>query len=170
MDLQGQDIYGVNGGISGDVIPDFSFIDDITTTRVNTCGGSVFCPRGKQDTLGLGLILEEVLHKIYIPGRLYIAVSGCDNQCAEKSIKDVGVIGTADGWDIYVGGDFRKRIIAAQLVKGLSTQEVIAIIERIVAFYRVENDDKKRLWTLIEGIGLESFKAKVLKQAKPGDS
>lgn len=153
-------------------IQDMPFLDDFCTARVNTCGGSVFCPSGKQDSLDLGLKLEERLHKIYFPGKLSIAVSGCDRQCAETCIKDIGIIGMADGWQIFVGvsSNGREHKTAWQLVSGLSTQKVLAVVYRIVVFYRAQLSGKKSLAEMIKGKGFESFRATVLQQNQRGDS
>ncbi|MBW8015416.1 MAG: hypothetical protein FVQ82_04455 [Planctomycetes bacterium] len=145
-------------------------LDGPVVTRVNTCGGNVFCPEGKQDSLDLGLKLEERLHNIYLPAKLCIAVSGCDNQCAEACAKDIGIVGMEDGWDLFVGRNGCRDIRHAwQLAKGLSTERVLEVVDRIVALFRADCNDKKKLSALIEGIGFESFKAKVLRQKEPAN-
>lgn len=148
---------------------DLPFSDDFSITRVSTCGGRVFCPRGKQDSLDLGLKLEERLYKIYLSGRLYIAVSGCDNHCADASVKDIGIVGTSKGWDVFVGDQRSKESTPSSLLASdLSTQQVLEVIDKVVVFFRTNYKSKKRLWALIKGIGFESFKAKVFNQDKFG--
>lgn len=179
MDLQGLD-NSQNSGISFggdnnevvsdtifDPMRDFNFSDDITTPRIKICGGTVFCPEGKQDSLDLGLKLEERLHNIYLPAKLNIAVSGCKNHCAEASAKDIGIVGMEDGWDIFVGGNTRNDTKHPwSLAKGLSTRRVLEVVDRIIAVFRTDYKDKKQLTALIESIGFENFKAKVLGQNK----
>ena len=180
MDLQGLDnsqdsgslFPGENGKVVNNTISDpmrdFNFSDDIKTPRIKICGGTVFCPEGKQDSLDLGLKLEERLHNIYLPAKLCIAVSGCDNQCTEACAKDIGIVGMEDGWDIFVGPyASQKPRHAWQLARGLSTVRVLEVVDRIVALFRADYNDNKRLSVLIEGIGFESFKAKVLRQKEP---
>lgn len=152
----------VNNTIS-DPLKDFNFSDDISTPRINICGGTVFCPEGKQDSLDLGLKLEEKLHNIYLPAKMSIGVSGCDNRCAESCVKDIGIVGMENGWDLFVGGNTRRDTKHAwQLAKGLSTPRLLEVIDKIVTMFRTGYKDKKQLSALIESIGFENFKAKVL--------
>jgi nitrite reductase (NADH) large subunit len=185
MNLQGQDSSGDRGGLCrseyghadidtmSEAVRNFHFLDDISIPRINTCGGSVFCPEGMQDSLDLGLKLEERLHNIYLPGKLCITISGCHDQCAWASDKDIGIVAMEDGWKIIVGGRSCRQSEdlkhPSQLATGLSTQEVIEVVDRIVSIFRVGYGDKKRLSALIEGIGFENFKEKVLRQNEPAN-
>jgi NAD(P)H-nitrite reductase large subunit len=179
MDLQRQD-NSQNSGISFDgdnnevvsdtildPMRDFNFSDDISTSRIKICGGTVFCPEGKQDSLDLGLKLEERLHNIYLPSKISFGVSGCGNRCAESCDKDIGIVGMEDGWDIFVGGNTRRDTKHPwPLARGLSTRRVLEVVDKIVAIFRTGYKDKKQLTALIESIGFENFKAKVLSQNK----
>ena len=60
--------------------------------------------RQKQDSIKLGLELDRRYIKKEMPSRMKIGVAGCPNSCAESAVKDIGIIGTDKGWDIYVGG------------------------------------------------------------------
>jgi len=140
-------------------------IDGPVVAGVKICGGTVFCPEGKQDSLDLGLQLEERLHNIYLPANMSIGVSGCVNRCAETCSKDIGIVGMQDGWDLYVGGSGRVSRNACLLAKSLSTERVLEVVDRILALFRFDNNGK-RLSALIEGIGFDNFKAKVLVQDK----
>lgn len=139
-------------------------LDGPVVAHINTCGGTVFCPEGKQDSLDLGLKLEERLHNIYLPAKLSIAVSGCDNQCAEACDKDIGIVGMEGGWDIFVGGSSGENKHPWKLASGFLTGQVLELVDRIVGLYRIDHNEKKKLSALIEGVGFENFKAKVLRQ------
>ncbi|MEJ2156378.1 MAG: hypothetical protein P8X96_13655 [Desulfobacteraceae bacterium] len=60
---------------------------------VKLCPGKAFCRFGIQDSVGVGLKLDEKHHGLELPYKFKIGVSGCPNTCAESSIKDVGLIG-----------------------------------------------------------------------------
>jgi len=62
---------------------------------VKACPGTALCKRGQQDSLGMGLKLDEKYHGMELPGKLKMGVSGCPFQCAETAIKDIGLQGTA---------------------------------------------------------------------------
>jgi NAD(P)H-nitrite reductase large subunit len=64
---------------------------------VKACPGTTFCKRGQQDSLGIGMLMDQKYHGMQLPGKLKIGVSGCPNDCAEPCIKDVALIGTAKG-------------------------------------------------------------------------
>jgi NAD(P)H-nitrite reductase large subunit len=90
-----------------------------------------------------------------------MAVSGCPNSCAEPAIKDIGVMGTARGYTLMVGGSAAATPRLAEVVaKELSEEEVLEAIERIINFYK-SSGTKKRLGKFIEDTGLEKFKTQV---------
>jgi len=40
-----------------------------------------------------------------LPWKFKLGVSGCINDCAETCVKDIGLVGTAKGWHVMVGGN-----------------------------------------------------------------
>ena len=72
---------------------------------VRACPGTTFCKRGQQDSLGLGMKLDEKYHGLQLAAKFKLGVSGCPNQCAETCIKDIGLVGTPKGWKVLVGGN-----------------------------------------------------------------
>ena len=130
---------------------------------VKACPGTTFCKRGKQDSLGLGMQLDEKYHGMELPGKLKIGVSGCMNQCAETCIKDIALVGKANGWKIMVGGNGgAKARLAQDLVDDLTTEQAIPIIERIVALYQKNAKPHQRLGRMIEDMTIDKFKTAIL--------
>ncbi len=128
---------------------------------VKICPGTTFCKQAKQDSLGLGLKLDEKYHGMPMPSKLKIGVSGCPNSCAEPAIKDIGIMGTAKGYTLMVGGSAAAVPRLAEVVaKELSEEEVLEAVDRIFNFYR-NSGTKKRLGKFIEDTGLENFKTQV---------
>jgi NAD(P)H-nitrite reductase large subunit len=126
---------------------------------VKICPGTTFCKQAKQDSLGLGLKLDEKYHGMPMPSKLKIGVSGCPNSCAEPAIKDIGIMGTAKGYTLMVGGSAAAVPRLADVVaKELSEEEVLEAVDKIFNFYK-NSGTKKRLGKYIEDIGLESFKS-----------
>jgi NAD(P)H-nitrite reductase large subunit len=129
---------------------------------VKLCPGTTFCKRGLQDSVGVGLKLDGKYHGMEMPQKLKIAVSGCPNQCAESQVRDIGLVGSKDGWKLYVGGNVgRNPRIGQLLAEGLSDDDALALVDRVISYYK-ENSQKKRMGPFIEEIGLDILKQAVL--------
>lgn len=129
---------------------------------VKMCPGSIFCKRGKQDSIKLGMELDKLYHKKEMPSRMKLGVAGCQNSCAEIHVKDVGVVGTDLGWDVYVGGSAGAHPrLADLLIEGLDYDEVLHIVGVIIQYYQ-KNADIERMGQFIDRVGLKKFKADVL--------
>ena len=130
---------------------------------VKACPGTTFCKRGIQDSLGLGLKLDEKYHGVELPAKFKLGVSGCANQCAETCIKDIGLVGLPKGWKVLVGGKGGGRPrLAQELAKDLSTEEAIALVDKIIEYYKANGKPRRRLGAMIEKMGFDNFKSAVL--------
>ena len=130
---------------------------------VKACPGITFCKRGIQDSLGLGLKLDEKYHGLQLPAKFKLGVSGCANQCAETCIKDIGLVGLPKGWKVLVGGKGGGRPrLAQELAKDLSTEEAIALVNKIIEYYKANGKPRRRLGAMIEKMGFDNFKSAVL--------
>ena len=72
---------------------------------VKSCVGSTWCRYGVQDSVGMAIRLEERYRGLRSPHKIKMGVSGCTRECAEAQSKDVGVIATENGWNLYVAGN-----------------------------------------------------------------
>ncbi len=130
---------------------------------VKACPGTTFCKRGQRDSLGMGMYFDEVYHGMELPGKLKMGVSGCANQCAETRIKDIGLVGKTNGWDVYVGGCAGGRPRLGDLLcTGVSDEDAKALVERIVAFFKENAKPRERMGKMIERIGLEALQEAVV--------
>ena len=130
---------------------------------VKACPGTTFCKRGIQNSLGLGLKLDEKYHGLQLPGKLKLGVSGCPNQCAETCIKDIGLVGMRSGWRVLVGGNGgAKSRLSRELVRDLSEEQALELIDRIIEYYKANAKPRQRLGALIEKMGFDEFKSAVL--------
>jgi len=129
---------------------------------VKICPGTTFCKRGLQDSVGVGLKLDELYHGMDMPSKFKMGVSGCPNSCAEPAVKDLGLMGTAKGWTVLVGGNAaRKPRLGVVLAEALSDEEALALVEKVIGYYKA-NAEKQRLGEFIEEIGFEKFQGEVL--------
>ncbi|MFI5383362.1 MAG: NAD(P)/FAD-dependent oxidoreductase [Methanosarcina thermophila] len=128
---------------------------------IKICPGTTFCKRGKQDAVGLGLKLDEKYHGMQLPSKFKMAVSGCPNSCSEPMIKDIGLMGTAKGYTLSVGGSAGPRPRLGNVVaKNLTEEQALELVERIINFYK-EYPKPRRIGEVIDEMGLEKFKAEV---------
>lgn len=103
---------------------------------VKSCVGSTWCRYGVQDSVGMSILLEERYRGIRSPHKLKFAVSGCTRECAEAQCKDVGVIATEKGWNLYVAGNGGMKPRHADLfATDLDDETLIKYIDRFLMFY-----------------------------------
>lgn len=103
---------------------------------VKSCVGSTWCRYGVQDSMGTAIDLENRYKGLRSPHKLKFAVSGCTRECAEAQSKDVGVIATEKGWNLYVCGNGGMKPRHAELLAGdLDTPTLVTYIDRFLMFY-----------------------------------
>ena len=129
---------------------------------IRACPGNSFCAIGKQNALGMGMKLDELYHGLELPGKFKMAVSGCKLSCAESWVRDVGLIGEADGWKLVAGGNVgASPRIADELLTGLDDDQAMDATKKIVEFYQANAKKGERLGKLINRMGIESLKQAV---------
>ncbi|WP_428985799.1 nitrite reductase large subunit NirB [Sinomonas terricola] len=103
---------------------------------VKSCVGSTWCRYGVLDSVGMAIKLELRYRGLRSPHKLKLGVSGCARECAEARGKDVGVIATSDGWNLYVGGNGGANPAHAQLLAGgLDDETLVKYIDRYFMYY-----------------------------------
>jgi nitrite reductase (NADH) large subunit len=103
---------------------------------VKSCVGSTWCRYGVGDSVGLAVELENRYKGLRAPHKIKFGVSGCTRECAEAQGKDVGVIATDKGWNLYVCGNGGMKPRHAELLASdLSKPQLIAFIDRFLMFY-----------------------------------
>jgi NAD(P)H-nitrite reductase large subunit len=139
------------------------FAVGLCVRSVKACPGTTFCKRGMQDSLSLGLKLDEKYHGAELPGKFKIGVSGCPNQCAETCIKDIGLVGMKNGWKLFAGGNGGGRPrLSKELTRDLRTEQAIELIDKIIEFYKSNGKPHQRLGAMIEKMGFDEFKSAIL--------
>jgi NAD(P)H-nitrite reductase large subunit len=130
---------------------------------IKACPGTTFCKRGIQDSLSMGMKLDGIYHGMELPSKFKLGVSGCPNQCAETCIKDIGLVGMKNGWKLLVGGNGGARPrLAFELMNNISDEEALSAIDRVIKFYKENGKKNQRIGGMIEDMGVEEFKAKIL--------
>ncbi|MEU6521285.1 nitrite reductase large subunit NirB [Streptomyces sp. NPDC046924] len=103
---------------------------------VKSCVGQTWCRYGVQDSVRMAIDLELRYRGLRSPHKLKSAVSGCPRECAEARSKDFGVIATAGGWNLYVGGNGGATPRHADLLaQDLPDAGLVRLIDRFLMFY-----------------------------------
>lgn len=127
---------------------------------VKTCVGSDFCRFGVGDSTALGIALERLLWGLYTPHKLKSGVTGCPRNCAEVTVKDLGLVGIATGWEIYVGGAAGMSVRKGDLLSTVATpEEALRHCALFVQHYREEARYLERTYHYLQRVGVEAVRA-----------
>ena len=132
---------------------------------VKSCVGSTWCRYGVDDSVGLAVELENRYKGLRAPHKIKFGVSGCTRECAEAQGKDVGIIATDKGWNLYVCGNGGMKPRHAELLASdLTKPQLIALIDRFLMFYVRTADRLQRTSTWRENLegGLDYLKGVLL--------
>jgi nitrite reductase (NADH) large subunit len=133
---------------------------------VKTCVGSEWCRFGTQDSTGLGVRLEKLMWGSWTPHKVKLAVSGCPRNCAEASIKDIGVVCVEAGYDILVGGNGGVEVRVTDLLTRVATEdEVLEYCAAFLQLYREEARYLDRTAHWVARVGLDYVKRRILEDA-----
>ena len=103
---------------------------------VKSCVGSTWCRYGQQDSMAMAILLEDRYKGLRSPHKIKFAVSGCTRECAEAQSKDIGVIATENGWNLYVSGNGGMKPRHGDLfATDLDDETLIKYIDRYLMFY-----------------------------------
>lgn len=135
---------------------------------VKSCVGSTWCRYGVDDSIGLAIELENRYKGLRSPHKIKMAVSGCTRECAEAQGKDIGVIATEKGWNLYVCGNGGMRPRHADLFAvDLTKEQLIQYIDRVLMFYVKTADRLQRTSVWLENLegGLEYLQQVVIEDS-----
>ncbi|GHF28806.1 nitrite reductase large subunit [Streptomyces mashuensis] len=132
---------------------------------VKSCVGRTWCRYGVQDSVALAVELELRYRGLRAPHKIKAAVSGCARECAEAQSKDFGVIATAEGWNLYVGGNGGMHPRHADLLLTDADHDtLVRTIDRFLMFYIRTADRLERTAPWLERLegGLDHLRAVVV--------
>lgn len=135
---------------------------------VKSCVGSTWCRFGVQDSVGMAILIENRYKGLRAPHKLKMAVSGCTRECAEAQSKDVGVIATEKGWNLYVCGNGGMKPRHAELLASdLDDVTLLRYIDRFYMFYIRTADRLQRTSTWRDNLegGLDYLKQVIVEDS-----
>ena len=132
---------------------------------VKSCVGTTWCRYGVQDSVGFAIRLEQRYRGIRTPHKVKMAVSGCVRECAEAQGKDVGLVATENGYNLYVCGNGGAKPRHAELLAtDLDEETAVRYIDRFMMYYVKTADKLNRTATWIEKMegGIKHLKEVVI--------
>ncbi len=130
---------------------------------VKTCVGKEWCRFGTQDSTQLGIELEKMTWGSWTPHKFKMAVSGCPRNCAEATIKDLGVVCVDSGYELQVGGNGGVKVRATDFLCHVETSEqVLEYCAAYMQLYREEAHYLERTAPWLERVGLSYVKERVV--------
>lgn len=135
---------------------------------VKSCVGTNWCRYGVQDSVKMALDLENRYKGLRSPHKIKFAVSGCTRECAEAQSKDVGVIATENGWNMYVAGNGGMKPRHGELfATDLDDATLVKYIDRFLMFYVRTADRLQRTSVWRENLegGLEYLQQVVIEDS-----
>ncbi|WCB96769.1 Nitrite reductase [NAD(P)H] [Baekduia alba] len=130
---------------------------------VKTCVGSDFCRFGLADSMGLGVEIEREWEGLHTPAKVKSGVSGCARNCAEATIKDIGLVAVGDDqWQVRVGGAAGGSVREADVLCTVDSRaEALRVSTTFLQYYRENADFKERTYDFVPRVGLDAIRAAV---------
>ena len=126
---------------------------------VKTCVGSEWCRFGVQDSTNTGIELERRYENLFTPHKYKMGVVGCPRNCAEATVKDLGLVGQEGSWQVVVGGAAGKSVRKADLLITVeTTEEALQASDLFFQYYRENANYLERTYDFVERLGIEKVR------------
>ena len=103
--------------------------------------------------------MEHRFEQLFTPHKVKMAVVGCPRNCAEATVKDIGLIGQEGGWQVVVGGAAGKSVRKADLLTTVTTtEEALEASEVFFQYYREHANYLERTYDFVERLGIEKVR------------
>ena len=134
---------------------------------VKTCVGTDFCRFGTQDSTTAGVEMERRFEQLFTPHKVKMGAVGCPRNCAEATVKDIGLIGVEGGWQVVVGGAAGKSVRKADLLTTVeTTEQALEASELFFQYYRENANYLERTYDFVERLGIEKVRKETVYAAE----
>src|SRR4249919_3578790 len=135
---------------------------------VKTCVGTEFCRFGVQDSTRAGIELERRLENLFTPHKVKMGVVGCPRNCAEATVKDIGMVGQDGSWQVVVGGAAGKSVRKADLLITVeTTEQALEACDLFFQYYRENANYLERTYDFVERLGIEKVRKDTVYATEP---
>jgi nitrite reductase (NADH) large subunit len=129
------------------------------TRMVKTCVGTEFCRFGTQDSTAAGIEMERRFENLFTPHKVKMATVGCPRNCAEATVKDIGLVGQEGSWQVVVGGAAGKNVRKADLLITVeTTASALEASEVFFQYYREHANYLERTYDFVERVGIDKIR------------
>ena len=161
------DLLGVQKGDLPNIWADLGMPSGQAYTKgvrmVKTCVGTDFCRFGVQDSIAAGVELERRFENLFTPHKLKMGAVGCPRNCAEATVKDIGLVGQEGSWQVVVGGAAGKKVRKADLLVTVeSTEEALQTAALFFQYYRENANYLERTYDFVERVGIERVRRETI--------
>lgn len=126
---------------------------------VKTCVGNDFCRFGTQDSTNAGIEMERRFENLFTPHKVKMATVGCPRNCAEATVKDIGLVGQEGGWQVVVGGAAGKSVRKADLLITVeTTEQALEASELFFQYYRENANYLERTYDFVVRVGIDKVR------------
>lgn len=126
---------------------------------VKTCVGTEFCRFGTQDSTRAGIEMERRFENLFTPHKVKMATVGCPRNCAEATVKDIGLVGQEGGWQVVVGGAAGKSVRRADLLITVETTDAaLEASELFFQYYREHGNYLERTYDFVVRVGIDKVR------------
>ena len=134
---------------------------------VKTCVGTDFCRFGVQDSTSAGIELERRFENLFTPHKVKMGAVGCPRNCAEATVKDIGLVGQEGSWQVVVGGAAGKRVRKADLLITVeTTEQALEAAALFFQYYRESANYLERTYDFVERVGIEKVRKETVYAAE----
>jgi nitrite reductase (NADH) large subunit len=92
-----------------------------------------------------------------------MGVVGCPRNCAEATVKDIGLVGQEGSWQVVVGGAAGKKVRKADLLVTVETgEEALQASALFFQYYRENANYLERTYDFVERLGIERVRRETI--------
>lgn len=141
-----------------------------TVRNITACPMAGVCPKEHVDvTTHLdGAVMHFLRNPLsqQMPRKMKMSISGCEADCAQAMIHDVGIVAVSDngrfGFRVYAGGGLGHKPHEAIVVEPfVAERELLIVMEALVSLHNRYSDRtkraKSRIKFLVDRLGVEGF-------------
>ncbi|KQO04308.1 precorrin-3B C(17)-methyltransferase [Paenibacillus sp. Leaf72] len=114
-----------------------------------------FCNLEKAESVPYADELQDKIGGMAMPKELRVGFNGCGMACYGAVNEDIGIVYRRGKFDLFLGGKTvgRNAHAAQPVAEGIAVDEIVPLIERIIALYKSEGHPNERFHKFFKRMG-----------------